>query len=78
MVRPDVKAPDAKGCRIWVHGIGRSYPLFFPLCRQGLKLAITLQCAIRISLLLWMPSFKHHDVDGMKSHGVWMLRDVEG
>jgi hypothetical protein len=36
--------------------------------RQGpLKLAITLQCAIRISLLLWMPSFKHHDVDGMKS-----------
>ena len=28
---------------------------------------VTLECAIRISLLLWVPSFRHHDVDGMKS-----------
>lgn len=44
---------------------------------DSLKLTtITLQCAIRLSLLLWMPSFKRHDVDGMKSLSwAYMVRD---
>lgn len=44
---------------------------------DSLKLTtITLQCTIRLSLLLWMPSFKRHDVDGMKFLSwAYMVRD---